>query len=109
MRKAVALAAVLLSSLGAAPAAMAQCSLTGWCVVSKNAEAAMYMKPVSRNGQYVTVDVRLVEEYPGAPLSKSIRRVYDCVTGRWRFEDEQVWRDVLPGTNGEASIGFACR
>ena len=116
MRKAVGLAVALLSGFGVAPAAMAQCSVSGWCFVWKTEEGeALYMKRVSRDGQIATVNGRYIsDEFPDSWHDSQLNklkdlRIYDCITGRWRFEDEQKWRNIFPGTNGELAFNFACR
>lgn len=101
------LCAVFIASLVAAPPAIAQCAISGWCLLYQEYDSRKFGKIVSRNGQYAVVDELRVYNSPAVPDSR-LQSVYDCQAGRYRWSHEQRWVDILPGTYGEVELRFAC-
>jgi len=112
MKKAIALAAATLASITTAPAALAQCTADGWCYESETDATTSYVKIISRNGRYVTADVKTVYK-PSVRVvggdSHVKRRVFDCQAARYRFPDEQTWIDLSPGGGWMSVRRVACR
>ena len=106
MRKFITFAAIL-STFAIAPAAIAQCSLSGWCFVRETSEGADYLKVLSRDAQYVQVIERSISK-DGKQIQQ-FKITYDCNAGRWRFSDGQRWLDVYPKTQGETDFNLVCK